>query len=86
MMQGVTTKEKLVALCEITLITERVARYCLQRFLEKTDLRPHFENDAAIEAFWRMPLAERTLLWGHALDMAWVRRQFDKSLAFAVIE
>ena len=33
LMNGSSTKDRLIALCEITLLTETLARYCLQRFL-----------------------------------------------------
>ena len=85
LMGGLSRRDRLIALCEVTLITECLARYCIQRFLKKKDLQPHFESDASIEAFWNLPGTDRATVWGPVIDMTWVRQQFDKSLANAVV-
>jgi hypothetical protein len=85
LMPGTTTKDRLIALCEITLTTENLARYCVQRFFDKPGLRAHFENDDSINAFWRMSDDDRRGAWGEPVDMTWLRSQFDKDLARSVI-
>ncbi|MBE3143607.1 MAG: hypothetical protein IMZ61_06750 [Planctomycetes bacterium] len=85
MLPGSSINERHIALFEISTIAEAIARHCLQRFLNRRQLLPHFENDSNIESFWKLPSTERRQLWGDPVDVASVRKSFDRTVAQAVI-
>jgi hypothetical protein len=81
-----TRKEKLIAFCRLTWISESLARYCLQTFLNKNDLWIYFENDSDIDEFWKRTAEDRKGIWGNPLELGTVEGLFSPQLAEAVIE
>jgi hypothetical protein len=58
-------------------IAEHIARCALARIIGDSSLWPHFVNTAALEAFWRLPDADRRTLWGVPTDPADALLGFD---------
>jgi len=48
---------------------EALARFTYERVLSTPDLRLHFESDATIGDFWRLPSNQRQPLWGIQFDV-----------------
>jgi hypothetical protein len=49
---------------------EHLACDAYSRLLHDAVLRKHFETEAAIDAFWKLPEDQRCVLWGKPLDIA----------------
>ncbi len=59
---------------------EALARYCIQRLLEKPELRVFFETDEAIIQFWKLSPTERCQLWGEPMEINAVERTIKRDL------
>jgi hypothetical protein len=77
---GSSQREKVVALFQKSYEAEAMARYCIERFLSKQNLWPHFEDDSALQQFWQLPGSNRQQLWGAQLNMDQVSKAFKKNL------
>jgi hypothetical protein len=64
-----TERERRVILFVRSVQAEALARYCIQRLLDKPTLRTHFETDTAIKGFWKMSQDEKRKLWGDPLNI-----------------
>ena len=76
---GDSDRDRALVVIQRALEAESVARYCIIRFLERSELWPHFANDDALDAFWKMPAAERQKLWGSPFDVTRIALEFDAS-------
>ena len=56
-------------LAEYNFKSETLAHYCLQRLFTTPILWPHFADDAALAAFWQLPMNKRSTLWGAPMDL-----------------
>jgi hypothetical protein len=83
---GISKQEKQIQLFRAAYMAECIARYCVQTFLTRQQLWPHFQDDHSIEAFWQLASAERTRLWGDILDISSVEQTFNPVLAAAGAE
>jgi len=54
---------------EFAVFCEELARYCVVNALLMEALRPYFEDDATLAAFWAMPKAQRETIWGARFDV-----------------
>ncbi|MGO8909753.1 MAG: hypothetical protein ACLQDM_10605 [Bradyrhizobium sp.] len=50
------------------MIVENIARSSIVHVIENQALWQHFENTAALDAFWKLPLASRKAIWGEPID------------------
>jgi len=75
--QRPTERERRLAGLQRAIQIEEIARYCIRNFLLNSALWLHFENDVAMQAFWKLPAADRQKLWGPILDFSTVKRAFD---------
>jgi hypothetical protein len=57
-----------------------LARYCIQRLLDKPGLRTHFETDIAIKGFWAKSQEEKRKLWGDPLNISATDRMIKSDL------
>jgi hypothetical protein len=76
---GTKVSDKLATLFRRSYEIKTLARYCLERFVSRHDLWPHFEDDDALRQFWQLPQAERRALWGDPLDIDQVSGRFNES-------
>ena len=53
-----------------TIISEHIARYCVQRFLLNRALWVHFEEDERIRSFWSLPADDQRSIWGSPFDLS----------------
>lgn len=56
---------------------ESLARYCIEQFLDRPQLWPHFANDGAAEHFWALPQRRQRELWGERHRLDWLDHHFD---------
>jgi hypothetical protein len=63
-------KKAALELSEWSFKSEAVARYCLRRLFTTPSLWPHFADDAALAAFWKLSNSQRAALWGAPMDTA----------------
>jgi hypothetical protein len=71
---GDTRTEQRRRLLFRTIQAEALARYCLANFLGRETLWPYFYDDAAIDAFWKLPELKRRNAWGSKLELIGVSR------------
>jgi hypothetical protein len=58
-------------------IAEHVARYALARIIGDKNIWSHFANAPSLEAFWRLPEADRRTIWGTPTNPADALVGFD---------
>jgi hypothetical protein len=58
---------------------ESLARHCIETFLDRRQLWPHFRDEVTIEKFWALPQRRTRLLWGDPLDLSWLQQSLDPS-------
>jgi hypothetical protein len=56
---------------------EYIARRVLVRILLERNLRPHFANTTALQAFWALSKSERRKLWANFIDPKDALADFD---------
>jgi hypothetical protein len=75
--EGGTVAERYVTVFLRSIQVEAIARYCLQRFLTRTELWDAFSSDDAAEALWALSREERQDKWGPTLDLTAESERFD---------
>jgi hypothetical protein len=68
-------------LAELAFKAEALARYCLRRLFTVLSLWPHFTDDVALEAFWKLSATQRTTLWGAQMDVVTEFAHFNRTTA-----
>jgi hypothetical protein len=51
-------------------IMEHLSRHCLGHVLLTRSIWSHFSSPSALEGFWKLPLDERSKLWGPPINLA----------------
>ena len=67
--KGADKKTRWETATKRTIEAEALARYCIKSFLLNSNIWEHFEDDSAIEKFWKLPFHQRQKLWGHPFDL-----------------
>lgn len=75
-----TERERRKILLVRSVQAEALARYCIQRLLDKPGLRTHFETDIAIKGFWAKSQEEKRKLWGDPLNISATDRMIKSDL------
>jgi hypothetical protein len=71
-------KEGIVIVFKKALVSESIARYCINTILTTESLWGYFEDDRAIDSFWNLDSSERSRLWGDHLDIDQISKSFDR--------
>jgi hypothetical protein len=76
-MARLSKRNRHVRLITRTIEAEAVARYLLRTYLLNPNLWPHFQERAAIEAFWSLPRRRMHALWPARLLFSSISNEVD---------
>lgn len=69
------SRDRRLRALERTLQAEKIAEYCILRFLRRQEIRNWFQNNKITE-FWSKPSAFKSSVWGRPLDLTVPMRSF----------
>lgn len=79
LLTSLSPRDRRLCLLQRAMESESLARYCIARLLSSSAIWPRFEDDSALEEFWKLDQPKRVSEWGSELDFAAVSRAFDST-------